>query len=84
MVSTITSSLDSYVERFGALSNVQKLALLLLACWVVSGLFQKRRRVPNAPLHGYKSFWEPRLFLQIRFNVDARNIIASGYKKVKL
>lgn len=83
MGSAITYSLDSYVERFSALSNVQKLALLLFACWVVSGLFQKRKRVPNAPIHGYRSILEPKFVLQARFNVDARNIIASGYKKVR-
>lgn len=82
MGSTVTYSLSSYAERLSSLSNVQKLALLLFAVWAISGLFQKRKKVPNAPIHGYRSILEPKFVLQARFNTDALNIISSGYKKV--
>ena len=84
MESSITHALNSSLETLGALSHVQRLGLLLSVCWVASNWLQQhqRKRVTGAPVHGYKSIFEPKYFLQARYNINARNIIASGYKKV--
>ena len=39
-------------------------------------------RVPGAPVHGYKSKWEPSLFLKWRYVFASNEIIAQGYRKV--
>lgn len=59
--------------------------LILLAClyWSGSSFSVRRRiRVPNAPIHGYQSWFEPTFLLQLRYARDAHKIISSGYEKV--
>ncbi|KAK1141313.1 hypothetical protein N8T08_009220 [Aspergillus melleus] len=63
---------------------LKKVALLLALTWLVISLFTPgRQRRPNAPVFGYRSFFEPTLVLQSRFIVGARDIIHGAYKSMK-
>ncbi|KAH6645042.1 cytochrome P450 [Truncatella angustata] len=58
--------------------------LLLFACsfWSVTTLFTRGSiTVANAPVHGYRSWFEPTWLFKLRYARDAHKIIASGYKK---
>lgn len=62
-------------------TKISLLAALSLA--FVSFLGRKPSpKIANAPFHGYRSIFEPTLWLQIRFTIDAYNIITAAYKSV--
>jgi hypothetical protein len=72
----ITNYLDS-------LSYVQFTFAWFLIVWTFLPLFQKEfPKVPTAPYHGYRWWFEPTWLLQARYVLGARNIISSGYQKV--
>ncbi|ROW08498.1 hypothetical protein VMCG_03255 [Cytospora schulzeri] len=62
-----------------------ELAALLVGFFSILSLFHttKSPTVPGAPVHGYRSIFEPTFWLQIRFTTSAYDIIDSGYKKLK-
>jgi hypothetical protein len=67
------------------LSAWQGLVLLVCLFWGVSSLVLRRRiTVANAPVHGYRSWFEPTFLMQMRYARDAHRIISSGYEKVRL
>ncbi|KID89997.1 cytochrome P450, partial [Metarhizium majus ARSEF 297] len=63
-------------------TEISVLAAFFLA--LVSLLSRKPSpRITHAPFHGYRSFFEPTLWVQIRFTTDAYNIITTAYKYLK-
>ena len=73
----ITNYLDS-------LSYAQFAFVWILIVWTFLPLFQKEfPKVPTAPYHGYRWWFEPTWLLQARYVLGARNIISSGYQKVR-
>ncbi|KAF1994165.1 cytochrome P450 [Amniculicola lignicola CBS 123094] len=74
---TVTDFLDS-------LSFPQAIGILLAFVFVLSSLLQKGRpKPPNAPYHGYRSWWEPTFLLKMRFIFRAKQIIHEGFMKYK-
>ena len=83
----------SYLGHFSApvansmssLTLFQAIVLFVCLFWAYSSLQVSRRiRVPGAPVHGYRSWFEPTWVMNLRYAKDAQNIIISGYKKVFL
>ncbi|KAI1127654.1 cytochrome P450 [Nemania abortiva] len=65
-------------------TNLEILAVSIGVYFVVAYFLPKRSpTVAGAPVHGYRSIFEPTLWLQIRFTTNAYSIIDSGYKKLK-
>jgi len=83
---TLAPVLKTDVTEFLTTLGVWR-GLVLLVClyWGGSSLSVRRRiRVPNTPIHGYRSWFEPTFLLQLRYARDAHKIISSGYEKVCL
>ena len=76
--------LKSRVVDYLQAATVRELATLFVGfLFVVSFLTKKGSpRISGAPVHGYRSFFEPTLWLQIRFTTSGYSIIESGYNKV--
>ncbi|KAF2198781.1 putative cytochrome P450 [Delitschia confertaspora ATCC 74209] len=66
-----------------SLTYSQFIGILFCAGIFFSQILSKRPKVVNAPYHGYRSRFEPTFFVQSRYVLNAKNIIASGYKKYK-
>jgi hypothetical protein len=80
----LASVLNPEISEFLTTLSVWQ-GLILIAClyWGGSSFSVHRRiRVPNAPIHGYKSWFEPTFLLELRYARDAHKIIYSGYEKV--
>lgn len=74
---------ERLIDRFNNASYIEKLILLLVLVSIISSLPTKKSpKVHGAPVHGYRSIFEPTLWLQIRFTTGAYHIIESGYNKV--
>ncbi|RYP17317.1 hypothetical protein DL765_004608 [Monosporascus sp. GIB2] len=65
-----------------SLTIPQIIALILGSLLFIPSLTQKKIQVHGAPVHGRRWWFEPTLWLQSRFTFGAREIVASGYKKV--
>ena len=70
-------------STFADLSLPKTLGLLLLCTWFMS-LALGSRKLPNAPVLGYRSIYEPTWFLQARFFTHTRAIVNEAYKKVSV
>lgn len=57
---------------------------ILVAVILVFPILNRSRdvNIRNVPIHGHKSAIEPTMLLQSRFVMGAKDVIASGYKKV--
>lgn len=69
-------------EVASSLTGAQLFGIVLGALILLSSFAQKKPYVSGAPVHGRQWWWEPTLWLQSRFTFGARDIVASGYKKV--
>jgi len=68
---------------FNSLSYLQFTIFGVTLCWIVLSLFQESYpRVPHAPYHGYRVWFEPKFLLQARTFFYCRSIIKSGFEKV--
>ncbi|PCG93869.1 Cytochrome P450 [Penicillium occitanis (nom. inval.)] len=77
-----SSSLNFYyVSKY--IDNPQNIALLLAVTSLVSILFYPSRKLPNASVFGYRSFFEPTRLLQSRFIMGANDIIHDAYETMK-
>lgn len=76
--------LKSRVLDYLQTATYRELATLVVGFWFVTSFLTKKGspKVPGAPYHGYRSFFEPTLWLQLRFVTGGYNIIESGYNKV--
>ncbi|KAI9900922.1 hypothetical protein N3K66_005184 [Trichothecium roseum] len=72
----------SLVSTLAELSLPKALGLLIICAWLVS-LAVNAKKLPDAPVSGHKSAYEPSWFLQARFHEHAREIVREAYKKVK-
>ena len=69
-------------EVASSLSGPQLFGIVLAALILLSSFANRKPYVTGAPVHGRHWWWEPTLWLQSRFTFGARDIVASGYKKV--
>ncbi|KAI1459353.1 cytochrome P450 [Annulohypoxylon moriforme] len=53
----------------------------ILRCLI--SFFEPKKRVPDAPIVGYRSILEPTLLLQARFATSGYKLIRDGYRKFK-
>jgi hypothetical protein len=73
----VTNYLDS-------LSFSQFVILWISIAWAFLPLFQREYpKVPTAPYHGYRWWFEPTWLLQARYALGGKNIISTGYQKVR-
>jgi hypothetical protein len=79
-------SSSSLIFHYGSkyIDIPQKIALLLAVTSLVFILFYPGRKLPNAPVFGYRSFFEPALLLQSRFIMGANDIIHGAYEIVSM
>ena len=70
------------VEHLRHASYSELAAIAIGFFWFLSFFRQQHPRVPGAKVHGFSSWFEPNILLQIRFVTQAHDIIESGYKKV--
>ena len=68
-------------QRLSSLGLPKALGLLLGSLWLISFVFRSRK-LPNAPVYGYRSALEPTFLLQSRFIMGAHDIIKGAYQKV--
>lgn len=73
---------ERLLDRFNNATNAE-IAILFLGLLSIVSIFpgKKSPKVSGAPVHGYRSIFEPTLWLQIRFTTGAFDIVDSGYKK---
>ncbi|KAI0436660.1 cytochrome P450 [Xylaria telfairii] len=72
------------LEYFERATTSEIIAILVAVYFIFSFLLAKKSpTVAGAPVYGYRSFFEPTLWVQIRFTTNAFNIIESSYKKLK-
>ncbi|KAK8103052.1 cytochrome P450 monooxygenase [Apiospora sp. TS-2023a] len=72
------------LERLGKASRMEIFVLLLGLVLANAFLFRtKSPTLAGAQVYGYRSAWEPTLWLQIRFVTSANSIIHSAYQKLK-
>lgn len=69
------------VSTLAELSLPKALGLFTICTWLVS-LVVNAKKLPDAPVSGHKSAYEPSWFLQARFHENAREIVREAYKKV--
>ncbi|POS72957.1 hypothetical protein DHEL01_v208647 [Diaporthe helianthi] len=75
---------ERLLTRFNNATYAEIVILLLGFVSIISSFPTKKSpKVHGAPIHGYRSIFEPTLWLQIRFTKGAFDIIESGYKKLK-
>lgn len=73
------------LEFFETATTSEIIAILVGVYFVFSFFLAKKSpTVAGAPVYGYRSFFEPTLWLQIRFTTNAFDIIESSYKKVRI
>jgi hypothetical protein len=73
---------DPLRKSLEALSYANIAAILCTVCWLSTILLQKKPGLANAPVHGYRSMFEPSLLLRARFITGARDVIMTGYERV--
>ncbi|PWY74047.1 cytochrome P450 [Aspergillus eucalypticola CBS 122712] len=58
-------------------------AILILLFVLFTPSFIRSKQIPNAPIFGYRSFFEPTFLLQGRFILGARHIIHDAYTTMR-
>lgn len=64
-------------------SYAELAAIAIGLLWLSSFLGPKHPTVPGAKVFGYRSFFEPTFFVQVRFVFSAHDIITNAYEKVR-
>ncbi|KAI0482757.1 cytochrome P450 [Xylariaceae sp. FL0804] len=67
----------------GTASLTQTVAVVAALYWLAAFVASFRRERPKAPVHGYRSVFEPTIVLQARFAKGARKMIEAAYEKSK-
>lgn len=89
--SVVLASVDAFhfirqhaTARLQEASRMEILVLLLGLYFANALLFRKKSpTLAGAKVYGYRSAFEPTLWLQIRFTTSANSIIHSAYSKVR-
>lgn len=76
------SSLETYAGSLGMSSLTQVALLTVLACVMVSIIFEKSSNRLEAPRVGFRAAYEPRWLVGLRFSLGASSMIDEGYRKV--
>ncbi|KAK5988323.1 Cytochrome P450 monooxygenase ATR4 [Cladobotryum mycophilum] len=84
LVRSILSGRDELHDVMNiVLSQPRLFAALLLFSGLILLLLRPGEKLPNAPVYGYRSIFDPTLFLRFRFITSAYDIIKAGYKEMK-
>lgn len=75
---------DTVTSFLASLSYAQLLIFAVCVAWALGPVIKRRPGVTNAVYHGYRSWLEPTFLVQARYIISARNIITSGYQKVRI
>ena len=87
--SSMSAGLDMWAEAKSRLidylhsaSYAELAAIAVGLLWLSSFFGPKHPTVPGAKVFGYRSFFEPTFFVQVRFVFSAHDIISNAYEKV--
>lgn len=79
------STASSYIGQvFGTGATSIVTAAVVGVIFLIALFSPEKPTIPGAPVHGRHWWWEPTIWLQSRFTLGAYDIVASGYRKVRL